>query len=448
MSSNEIAIRVKNIDKCYQIYNTPRDRLMQFILPRFQKTIGQVPKQYFQEFWALRNISFDIMKGETVGIIGRNGSGKSTLLQLICGILTPTSGLIETNGRVAALLELGAGFNPEFSGRDNVYMSAGLLGLSRKEIDNLYEDIVAFSGIGNFIDQPVKTYSSGMFVRLAFSVNIMSHPEIMIVDEALAVGDMNFQARCITALKRIQDDGATVLFVSHDIGTVKSLCSHAICLDGGEIKKMGKATIVAEYYDRVMREEMNQELKQIRVTSLSDNKTISKIEKIDNELEFKKPEEFTEKVNTFRYGSGEALVTFVELLDTNNNTLNTINFNQKVKIHIYFESTSQKTISVNYNIFDDKKINVTGSGFLHTDQPLIEIFPKEKYLIEYTTRLPLQEGNYSLRIQITSPITIDETAEFIDVIEDAIVFNVARWDKARVWSKVHLFPDLKVTKIS
>jgi lipopolysaccharide transport system ATP-binding protein len=200
----DVVIRVSNLSKCYQIYDSPRDRLKQFIVPRLQRLGGKTPKQYFREFWALEDVSFEVKRGETIGIIGRNGCGKSTLLQLICGTLSPTNGSVETNGRIAALLELGSGFNPEFSGRDNVYMNGAILGLSKAEIDERYDDIVKFAEIGDFINQPIKTYSSGMIVRLAFAVNIVSRPNTMIVDEALAVGDMNFQAKCMTALNRIQ----------------------------------------------------------------------------------------------------------------------------------------------------------------------------------------------------------------------------------------------------
>lgn len=241
MSSSKPVVSVVDLSKCYHIYEKPGDRLKQSIYPRLQRVLGRSPRTYFHEFWALRNISFEIEKGETIGVIGRNGSGKSTLLQLICGTLTPTSGIVETNGRLAALLELGSGFNPEFSGVENVYLNGALLGLSKDELDARFDDIAAFADIGEFIKQPVKMYSSGMFVRLAFAINIMSQPDIMVVDEALAVGDMNFQAKCMTALKRRQENGTTVLFVSHDIGSIKNLCSRGIYLEHGELKSIGPA---------------------------------------------------------------------------------------------------------------------------------------------------------------------------------------------------------------
>ena len=196
----DIAISVQNLSKCFQIYDNPRDRLKQFVLPRMQRE----PKQYFREFWALKDVSFEIKKGETVGIVGRNGSGKSTLLQLICGTLNPTGGSVQTNGRIAALLELGSGFNPEFTGRENVYMNAAVLGLSKSEVDARFDDIAAFAEIGQFIEQPVKTYSSGMTVRLAFSIAINVDPEILIVDEALSVGDELFQRKCFSRIEAIR----------------------------------------------------------------------------------------------------------------------------------------------------------------------------------------------------------------------------------------------------
>src|SRR5436309_2773204 len=204
MSSDEIAIRVSDLSKCYHIYDRPPDRLKQSTLPRLQRLIRQPSRQYYREFWALKDVSFEVKNGETVGIIGRNGSGKSTLLQIICGTLTPTSGTIETSGRIAALLELGSGFNPEFTGRENVYMNAAVLGLSKGEIDERFDEIAAFADIGEFIEQPVKIYSTGMYVRLAFSVIAHVDAEILVVDEALAVGDAVFTQKCMRFIRSFQ----------------------------------------------------------------------------------------------------------------------------------------------------------------------------------------------------------------------------------------------------
>lgn len=252
MSSNDIAIRVENLSKCYEIYANPRDRLKQFVMPRLQRLAGREPKQYFREFWALKDVSFEIKKGETVGIIGRNGSGKSTLLQMICGTLNPTNGSIQTKGRIAALLELGSGFNPDFSGRENVYMNGAVLGLSRDEIDQRFDAIASFAEIGDFIEQPVKTYSSGMMVRLAFAVAINVDPEILIVDEALSVGDELFQRKCFSRIETIRSKGATILFVSHAGSTIIELCDRAVLMDAGEKLAVGLPKEIVGRYQKLL----------------------------------------------------------------------------------------------------------------------------------------------------------------------------------------------------
>lgn len=442
MSSDTIAIRVGNLSKCYQIYNNPHDRLKQFVVPRLQRMAGQAPSQYFREFWALKDISFEIKKGETVGIIGRNGSGKSTLLQLICGTLSPTDGSVETNGRIAALLELGSGFNPEFTGRENVYMNAAVLGLSKEAVDERFDDIVAFADIDEFIEQPVKTYSSGMYVRLAFAVNILSNPEIMIVDEALAVGDMNFQAKCMTALTRIQESGTTVLFVSHDIGALKSLCSRGIYLEHGRVMAIGSAPDVAELYIRNMREEMNVEQQKLIRSSTNvesreqplENRQIVKT----GDIVFKQSDEFDKRVAAFRYGSGGGRITFAELLDMEDRPVLSAEFNQQVKVRIYFSVYGEATIAPAYYISDDKKNLIVGSGPRQAGNTLLNCYPERRYIATYVTALPLQEGNYSIQIQLNKPIVQDQTSEFLDIIDDAIIFNVLRREEGRVWSKVLL----------
>lgn len=266
MSSNDFVIRVEDLSKCYQIYDSPRDRLKQFTVPPLQRIAGLPSRQYFQEFWALKNVSFELNKGETVGIIGRNGSGKSTLLQIICGTLAPTSGTVETRGRIAALLELGSGFNPEFTGRENVYMNAAVLGLTRTEIDTRFDDIAAFADIGGFIDQPVKTYSSGMYVRLAFAVIAHVDAEILVVDEALSVGDAIFTQKCMRFIRSFQERG-TLLFVSHDMGSVQNLCKSAIWLGQGEIKRSGPSKKVAEAYLQYTLQEIYGDTTKLSATS-------------------------------------------------------------------------------------------------------------------------------------------------------------------------------------
>lgn len=246
-SNNEIAIRVTGIGKRYHIYDRPQDRLKQSIMPYLRHLVGRQARNYFRDFWALQDISFDLRKGETMGIIGRNGSGKSTLLQIICGTLFPTVGEVEVNGRVAALLELGAGFNPEFTGRENVYMNGTLMGLTGKEIDERFDRIAAFADIGEFIEQPVKAYSSGMFVRLAFAIIAHVDADILVVDEALAVGDAVFTQKCMRYIRKFQENGA-LLFVSHDMGSIINLCQNAIWLGNGRICQSGPSKQVSEAY--------------------------------------------------------------------------------------------------------------------------------------------------------------------------------------------------------
>jgi lipopolysaccharide transport system ATP-binding protein len=213
---------------------------------------GQMPKQYFREFWALKGVSFEIKKGETVGIIGHNGSGKSTLLQLICGTLNPTGGNVQTNGRIAALLELGSGFNPEFTGRENVFMNATVLGLSQKEIDARLDSILAFADIGDFIERPVKTYSSGMLVRLAFAVQASVDPDILVVDEALAVGDEKFQRKCFARLEDLKSRGSSILFVSHSPASIIELCDHTLFLHHGERLMYDQAPKAIRAYQKLI----------------------------------------------------------------------------------------------------------------------------------------------------------------------------------------------------
>ena len=269
MSSDDYSIRVNGLGKRYEIYATPRDRLKQFIIPPLARFVGRQPGSYCREFWALKDISFDIRKGEAFGVVGRNGSGKSTLLQLITGTLAPTVGTVETRGRVAALLELGSGFNPEFTGRDNVYLNAMLLGMTHDEVDKRFDKIAAFADIGAYLDQPVKTYSSGMLVRLAFAVQVQIDPDILIVDEALAVGDALFQKRCFGRIEKLLSDGVTLLFVSHDQESVRTLTHRAILLKGGREVTMSSASQVLLAYRKLLHDDESAYFAQLTPAALS-----------------------------------------------------------------------------------------------------------------------------------------------------------------------------------
>ena len=445
---SDTAIQAEQLSKCYTIYNTPRDRLKQFLIPRLRNLAGLSHKNYFREFWSLQNISFSVNRGETVGIIGRNGSGKSTLLQIICGTVIPTSGSISINGRIAALLELGSGFNPEFTGRENIYLNGALLGMSRQEIDERFDDIASFADIGEFIEQPVKTYSSGMFVRLAFSINIMSRPEIMIIDEALSVGDMNFQAKCMTALTKLQNDGATILFVSHDIGAVKSLCSKAIYLEHGKLRSIGSASAVAEQYIKNMRMELTEEqLKYSRTSKTpgaTDNQNIIVAEKPPTSTD----DPFTARTAQFRYGSGGATITDVVLHNADGIPIKIIEFNELVKVQVYFTGSSRKSISANINILDERKLNIISCTFKLAKMETITPDSGRVYVAEYSLRLPLREGCYSIRAQLTSPGKTPHETDFVDVVNDALIFKIEKNPNGALWSYVYLFPELTLTELT
>ena len=312
--NSDVAIRLEGVSKCFQVYGKPHYRLLQ--------SIFRGRRKYFQEFWALRDISLEIRQGETFGVIGRNGAGKSTLLQIICGTVAPTTGVVEVNGRVAALLELGAGFNPEFTGRENVFMYGAILGLDREEIRSRYDDIVAFADIGDYLDQPVKTYSSGMVVRLAFAVIAYVDADILIVDEALAVGDAFFVQKCMRFLREFMTRG-TILFVSHDTGTVVNLCNQAVLLQKGNIKVKGSPKEVSEIYladfyglerdrdsaitidEQQKAEPENTEYRDMRLDYINATR-------FRNDIEL-----FEFSPETASFGTGGATIVSVEMLDVN-----------------------------------------------------------------------------------------------------------------------------------
>ena len=289
-----LALRVENVSKQYRIYARPGDRLKETL------TRGRLKRH--REFWALKGVSFEVEAGTTTGIIGPNGCGKSTLLQIIAGTLEPTGGSVWREGRVAALLELGAGFDPEFTGVENVYMNAALMGLSRRETERLFPEIERFAEIGDFIRQPVKTYSSGMFVRLAFAVAANVEPDILVIDEALAVGDAVFQHRCLRRIKEIQERGATVLFVSHDAAAVRALCSRAVLMSAGRVLQDGPPSEVLNHYQKIVME---------REQAYEDEAGADAPGHEDG----KGAEVFAPLRYTYRHGDGTAEIVSAELLD-------------------------------------------------------------------------------------------------------------------------------------
>lgn len=404
MSSNDIAIRVSNLSKCYQIYDTPRDRLKQFVMPRIRRVAGKQQKQYFREFWAIKDVSFDIKKGETVGIIGRNGSGKSTLLQMICGTLTPTSGSIQTNGRIAALLELGSGFNPEFTGRENVYMNAAVLGLTKDEVDARFDDIVAFADIGDFIEQPVKTYSSGMMVRLAFSVIAHVDADILVIDEALSVGDAFFTQECMRFLRKFMENG-TVLFVSHDTGAVINFCQRAIWLNKGISKYQGEPKAVAQRYLAELYESHQGESAS-NTTEVTKKTDFPQESPRDMRLDFINTTKHRNDIELFSFvpdsasfGKGGGNITSVQLFDEAGKHLAWVVGGEMVKLVITCTANNNLLSPIiGFYVNDRLGQPIFGDNtFNFSKHPQLIIYPNEIFVAEFEFTMPiLPMGDYSI----------------------------------------------------
>lgn len=440
MSSDTIAISVKNLSKCYQIYDRPSDRLKQFIFPRLQKLFGVRPRQYFREFWALNDVSFDIKKGETVGIIGRNGGGKSTLLQMVCGTLTPTAGEIQVNGRVAALLELGAGFNPEFSGKDNIFMNGALLGLKEAEIQDRYDAIVAFADIGMFVDQPVKTYSSGMFVRLAFAIAANVEPSILIIDEALAVGDIAFQAKCMSRLRDLMDRGTTILFVSHDLSSVRNICKQVLWLKQGRAVDFGSPKNVVEAYVRDLHLDLNEHTGATPIEFDDDDDD----ENLDYVVLEKQIIPFSEGYT--RYGNGQVEILDVDFIDASGNHIEVIDLHEKFTILVRIKANADIEMPiVGYSLRDLKGNYVIAN--LSSNYPSMKMPPfksGEEYIVKIDGVNSLAQGAYTLSIGVEQAVQLNLTHQFLDVLENVRVFRSAFGNKAEnifpgmVWQDVSI----------
>ena len=400
--SSEIAIKVSNICKYYQVYDKPIDRLKQ--------TLFGGRRQYYNEFKALDNVSLEIKKGETVGIVGRNGSGKSTLLQIICGTLEPTSGVVEVNGRVAALLELGAGFNPEFTGKENVYMNAAILGLSREEIEERYDEIVRFSEIGDFIEQPVKTYSSGMYVRLAFAVIAHVDADILIIDEALAVGDAFFTQKCMRFLRNFMEKG-TVLFVSHDTGSVVNLCSKAVLLTNGMVADTGSPKDVTERYLETLYE-TSQEVAGVvsDESGLGGNQGESQSEYRDMRDDMINASNLRNDIEVFKFmpdkegfGTGYMKITSVRLLDQSGAALSWVVGGEDVVLEIRclaYKRIPRPIVGFQFKDRLGQIIFADNTFIVYEHRPLL--VEKEGELVaKFEFRMPvLPAGDYSVAVAV------------------------------------------------
>ena len=394
------AIVVHHVAKYFEIYEKPSHRLFQMLL--------RGRKQFFQPYWALKDISFQVEKGESVGIIGRNGAGKSTLLQIITGTLAPSSGSVKSIGRVAALLELGSGFNPEFTGRENIFLNAAILGLSHKEIIDTYDSIVAFADIGSFIDQPVKSYSSGMVVRLAFSVIAHVNADILIIDEALAVGDTYFTQKCMRFLRKFMET-KTVLFVSHDIAAVNSLCSKAIFLENGYVKASGDPKVVTDIYLQDFYESV-QGKSEIPAVVSSSKVLPANVEFKDMRAEYFLREPLRNDIRIFQFdetkasfGKGGCLIKQVLLIDEKNEPLNWVVGGEMVALQVYCYASEDLFSPIIGFHFKDRlgQILFGDNTFLsYVDQPLY-VASGEWIVAKFCFRMPiLASGDYSVGVAV------------------------------------------------
>jgi lipopolysaccharide transport system ATP-binding protein len=444
MSSDIPAIRVRDLGKRYEIYDRPQDRLKQSIYPRLQRILGREPKNCYREFWALKDVSFEVMKGEAVGIVGRNGAGKSTLLQLICGTLTPSSGSVEVEGTVAALLELGSGFNPEFTGRENVYLNAAMLGLSREATDRKFDDIAAFADIGDFLEQPTKIYSSGMLMRLAFAVNACLEPEILIVDEALSVGDAPFQSKCFKRLRQLISDGTSILFVSHDISTVRGICSRALWLRDGQLEMWGYAMDVAKAYERFCWQEQGVVLEQSE--NLHESNGFQQSSDTNGAegfigLDLSAPAQLFDSNPTFdgnrqrsRVGTGDVIIKNFLMMNEDDFPVTSCDYDEKLRL--YYLLYVCKPVSSDFIL--GVRLRDLRGNFVYSANDIerihrIEARPGDRIVIATELRMPLASQDY---VVLTGVFGFRDGMAFVggiydfsrsviwDVIEDAAYLKV------------------------
>lgn len=400
------AIEFSEVSKSYAIYDSPGDRLKELVLPRRFR--------FHRDFWALKNLNFAIERGETFCVIGENGSGKSTLLQLVAQILHPSSGSVTVNGRVSALLELGAGFNPEFSGRDNVYLNGSILGLSTRQIDERYRDIEEFAEIGDFINQPVKTYSSGMVVRLAFAVAINVDPEILLVDEALAVGDIYFRQRCMRKVHELRSRGITILFVSHAIGDVKAIGDRVLWLDKGQVVELGEPDMVVAKYLAAMNEKDSAylHLKRPKPVEGAAGKVhapeiVESIPNIDH-----------------RYGDERAEVIGIAVLDSGGNPVHLLEPGARVIVRISVRAKEEIARPiVGFMFRNHLGLDFSGTNTSREDVELAPMRPGDIYTVDFHLDLPeLYPGSFSF-----SPAIADGTLQayaMCDWIDNAVVLQM------------------------
>lgn len=405
MSKEEksLAISVQDVTKVYRLYEKPIDRL--------KESMSLTHKSYHRDFYALNGISFTVEKGQTVGIIGTNGSGKSTILKIITGVLTPTTGKVSVDGKISALLELGAGFNSDYTGIENIYMNGTMMGYSRKEMDAKLQDILDFAEIGDFVYQPVKTYSSGMFVRLAFALAINVEPEILIVDEALSVGDVFFQAKCYRRMEEIRRSGTTILMVTHDMGSIIKYCDKVVLLNKGEFVAEGTAGHMVDLYKKILAGQMDSlqaELEKERegeampeVLSDFSGEAAESRKQTGSQRGLMK-EQITINANRTEYGDGRAEIYDLGLLDERGNLTNLLLKGEMFTIRecIRFFADIEAPIFT-YTIKDKKGTELTGTNTLYEGTDIRPVNEGDSYVVEFTQKMNLQGGEYLLSMSCT-----------------------------------------------
>lgn len=410
---SDIAISVRNVSKCYRVFDNQQSRLLHAVWPKYTKGI--------QEIWALKDINFEIKRGEAVAIIGRNGGGKSTLLEILTGILTPTTGEVKVNGRVSALLELGSGFNPEYSGRDNVILNGLLLGLSRAEILSRFDEIEAFAEIGAAIDRPAKTYSSGMMMRLAFAVQVLCDPDILIIDEALSVGDFFFQQKCLSFIRGLCTKGVTLLFVSHDMGTVRDICQRGIFLDKGCMDFDGCNLEAIRHYLQAANS-LSVEVPARATDVLGFEPTaVSNSLKIAEPLWSLSSNEFTGCQSKLAY------IISVGVFDEEGNPIASARMGAEIKIKVHFKSLCKEQVHVHLAIKNkyDQIVTAIGSYNLNVSPPVLDI--GQEALFELSIQLSLEAGDYALRASLAQPLADRMTGVQVDETPWLGPFQV-RWN--------------------
>lgn len=418
-SPAEVVLSVRSVSKRYHIYDRPQDRLWQALF--------RWKKQFYREFWALKSVSFEVRRGEALGILGRNGAGKSTLLQVIAGTMAPTEGEVTVRGRVAAMLQLGSGFNPEFTGRENVFLSGAILGIPRAEMQRRFDDIAAFADIGAFIDQPLKTYSSGMSARLAFAVSFSVNPDILIVDEILAVGDIGFQQKCVARLRQMRDNGLTMLFVSHSPDAVRSLCSSALFLVAGQPVFYGRAEQAVNKYLAYIREQTNKD-------ALAGGSSA-----LGAPVPFQKP-----VPGALRYGTGHAQIESVRVANAAGEDARVFGLGETVVIEAVVRAhVPVDHLNLSFLIRDMTGVDLMGTTCFDENVTLPALQKGQSLRVRFAFENRLRPGNLGVCMAVNRVSRPDRSdVVLFDQVDACASFVVARDPERRIHYKFHQDVDI------